>query len=345
MGQPFTAGGSGGGDISGVGQFGTRGSLPTDPGEIDPPILTSGGSYTRPTASDYWTRIDPNMGYIDPTLNIDPSQGSGLYREQTGQLPAQIPTATPGAMGPFPGGNMNGPQGSVYGINPVTGNTIYNVTGSPRPGFFDSTAGKVVKGVGSTALNMFVPGLGFVSGRILEAIRNRQAAKNTGTDLSGRQRTSTGQNTPSGPAWHQPGYQLPVGIQSAITSGAYQRAYGTSPQLAASHKIMSSQAYGGNPNRVPKGTGEEGNFKQFDPRLGVSGYIDDQGVLTTQRFAPATSRRPDYNAGAPPLYGSTAGRHGEWLAQQPAHIKFMADLQARGGFDAVRAAALRRRGG
>lgn len=302
------------GQIPDVGQFGTGGSLPTDSTPIDPPILTSGGPSTAPVAPDYWTRLDPNMGAIPPTVSIDPSQGSGLF-PGAGSGSAQFPTVGVGAAGPFPGGNMGGPQGSVYGINPVTGNTIYNVTGSPRPGFFDSNVGKFVKGVGSTALNAFVPGLGFASGRVFDAIRRANERRNTGTDLSGR--TSTGQNAPSGPTWFQPGYKLPTGIQDAIARGDYSRAYGPTANSLQSARIMASQAYGGNPNNA-RAFASEGRFlldAEGAPRMMGQMYGDRRNEF----------RRPQ---GGPAPYASNQAAVSEWLRQQPAYIKFM---QGRGG--------------
>lgn len=306
------------GSIADVGQFGTTGDLPTGAGPIDPPILTSGGPSTAPTAPDYWTRIDPNMGQIPPTLSVDPSQGSGLF-PGAGSGSAQVPTVGVGAAGPFPGGNMGGPQGSVYGINPVTGKTIYNVTGSPRPGFFDSTAGKVVKGVGSTALNMFIPGLGFVSSRVFDAARRAADRRNTGTDLSGRTQpgTSTGQNAPAGPAWYQPGYKPPQGIQDAIDRGTYSRAYGPSEQSLQSARIAAGQAYGGNPNNT-RSFASEGRFlmdEEGTPRMMGAMYGDRRGEF----------RRPQ---GGPAPYASNTNAVNEWLTKQPAYIKYM---QGKGG--------------
>lgn len=74
--------------IPNVGQFGTTGTLPTNPGPPDP--LPSGNRGIVP--ADYWTRLDPNLGYIAPTVQIDPSQGSGLYPvDQPGLDPANDP--------------------------------------------------------------------------------------------------------------------------------------------------------------------------------------------------------------------------------------------------------------
>jgi hypothetical protein len=78
------------GTIPDVGQFGTGGSLPTGAGPVDPPILTGGpgGNYTGPNAGgDYWTRIDPGMGYIDPTLTVYPANPADANTTQPPPVP------------------------------------------------------------------------------------------------------------------------------------------------------------------------------------------------------------------------------------------------------------------
>lgn len=302
--------------IPNVGQFNTPGYLPSGPGAPDP----AGGSST---SNDYWTRIDPNMGYVQPTVQIDPSQGSGLFPGSGSIGPA--PSGNLSAMGPFPGGNMGGPQGSVYGINPVTGNPIYNVTGSPRPGFFDSTLGKFTKGVGTGALNAFLPGAGFVAGKIFDAARRANERRNTGTDLSNRYKApgTPGANTrspstPAGPAWFQPGYRLPSGIQDAIARGDYSRAYGPTQNSITSAKIAASQAYGGNPNNT-RAFASEGRFlmdSEGAPRM--------QGPMYGDRAAQF--RMPQ--GGGPAPYASNTNAVNDWLMKQPAYLKFM---QGRGG--------------
>lgn len=81
-------------DIANAGLFGAGATLPSGGGEIDPPILT--GNYPGPTPgpsiapnwnqwqNDYWTRIDPNMGYIDPSVTVYPAN------------PADAPYPAPG---------------------------------------------------------------------------------------------------------------------------------------------------------------------------------------------------------------------------------------------------------
>lgn len=297
--------------IPNVGQYNTPGYLPSGSGAPDPTVTATSGPQTVP--SDYWTRIDPNMGYVNPTLSIDPSQGSGLFPGE-GAGPAQMPTVGP--QGPFPGGNMGGPQGSVYGINPVTGNTIYNVTGSPRPGFFDSTLGKITKGVGTGALNAFLPGAGFVAGKIFDAARRASDRRNTGTDLSSRYNPNTQAprqpSAPGGPAWFQPGYKLPSGIQDAINRGDYSRAYGPSEQSLASSRVAASQAYGGNPNNT-RSFASEGRFMidaEGAPKMHGAMYGDRRGEF----------RMPQ--GGPPPRVGNTDAVN-QWLMQQPAYLKFM----------------------
>jgi hypothetical protein len=280
------------GSIPNVGQFGTTGDLPTSGGPVDPPILTSGPPLPpqQPPASDYWTRIDPNMGTIPPTVQIDPGQGSSLF-PGAGSGSAQFPTVGPSAAGPFPGGNMGGPQGSVYGRNPMTGNTIYNVTGSPRPGFFDSRTGRIAATLGSAALNVFVPGLGFVSRAIFDAARRNQTARNTGTDLSGRTRPGSGTRSttgggPSTPAWYQPGYKVPQGIQDAIARGDYSRAYGPSAASLLSSRIAASQGYGGNPNNS-RSFATEGRFL-----LGEGGIPIQYGPQYARNMRQLPMRQP-----------------------------------------------------
>lgn len=257
------------------------------------------------------------------------------------------------AAGPFPGGNMGGPQGSVYGINPVTGNTIYNVTGSPRPGFFDSRLGKFVQGVGSTALNMFVPGLGFVSSKIFDAARRANEQRNTGTDLSGRiappsmpsappGMTIVGRDTRNGQPIYRdangklfvnPGTGVPVGSGGPMTPGQYTQATfgGLTPtgyrdtagsatfdRRAANAQLMSSQAFGGNPNRT--GTfAKEGRFL-LDAEGTPTQFGDQSPGHLSQQF-----RRPQ---GGPTPYASNQAAVNDWLRAQPAYRKFM---QGRGG--------------
>lgn len=85
--------------IPNAGLFGASGSLPTDPGPIDPPILTGGpGPSYVPSGpvnpNDLWTRIDPNMGYIDPSVTINPANPADAPSMGPIQGPAE-PEATP----------------------------------------------------------------------------------------------------------------------------------------------------------------------------------------------------------------------------------------------------------
>lgn len=226
--------------------------------------------------------------------------------------------------GPFPGGNMGGLQGSVYAINPVTGNPIYNVTGSPQPGFFDSGFGKFTKGVGTTALNAFLPGAGFVAGKIFDAARRANDRRNTGTDLSSRYNPGNSQaprnpSSQSGPAWFQPGYQPSQGIQNAISRGDYSRAYGPTQNSLASNKIMANQATHGNPNNT-RPFASEGRFlidAEGTPTMQGQTYGNRQGEFQL----PQTSGSPGGGA-------SNTNAINNWLMKQPSYIKFM---QGRGG--------------
>jgi hypothetical protein len=244
-----------------AGLFGGPANLPSGAGPIDPPILTGGypgnTPVPTPTPGPLTTRMDPNMGYISPSIQIS---GGGPNSSNP----------TFGGISFGPGGQLqggvNGPQGTVYGIDPNTGQSIFNVTGSPRPGFFDSPAGKVVETAGATGLNVLAPGLGSVSRWILDAIRNRNTAAHTGTDLSGQGGThpATTPQAPSGPAWYQPGYQPSPGIQDAIARGDYQRAYGPSATSITDLNEMAAQAYGGAPNMPqPDDFGEFGPGRQM----------------------------------------------------------------------------------
>lgn len=275
------------GSIPNVGQFGTTGDLPGDPGGIEPPILTEGPP-SPPSATDFWTREDPGFGYLPPSVEIDPSQGSGLFHDSPDPMGDLNSTAGLSAMGPFPGGNMGGPQGSVYGINPVTGNTIYNVTGSPRPGFFDSRTGRVATALGSTALNMFVPGLGFVSKAVFDAFRRNNAARNTGTDLSGRQNRPSGggQVRSTGTGTWTAGTGTPVinvatGQQELNRSGAGHNA---AAHAAALYNMSQS-------------------YSPVMPRPHVAdfrGYMDAEGVQHNPRMATPSQIMAAFRRGSHP---------------------------------------------
>jgi hypothetical protein len=117
------------GSIPNVGQFGTSGGLPTNPGPIDPPILTGGQNYAGSNyggggnhGGDYWTRMDPGMGYIDPSVTIYPgnpadappvistenpsppnaTQTPTHINPRTNPAPAVNPTTTTQGGGPAP---------------------------------------------------------------------------------------------------------------------------------------------------------------------------------------------------------------------------------------------------
>lgn len=328
--------------IPGVGQFDTPGYLPTGPGTPDPIVTSTSGPSSSP---DYWTRIDPNMGYIDPTLTVYPSNPADAPGSYSGNDPSGSNVGTaPGSLsatGPFPGGNMGGPQGSIYAYNPVTGNPIYNVTGSPRPGFFDTPFGKFTKGVGSTALNAFVPGAGFVAGKILDAARRANERRNTGTDLSGRNRPGSirpgGGMAPSGPPPSNtfnrgPGIGGTQGFQQMTPREYGQATFGgltpigyrdtagsaTFDPRAANLAVMASQAFGGNPNRT--GTfAKEGRFL-LDAEGTPTQFGDQSPGNVSQQF-----RRPQ---GGPTPYASNQAAVNDWLRAQPAYRQFM---QGRGG--------------
>lgn len=345
------------GTIPDVGQFNTPGSLPTDPGEIDPPILT--GDYPAPNIgptpgvpshNDIWTHMDPGMGYINPSLTIDPSAGGptnyggGISFDPTGVLQ----------------GGTRGPQGTVYGTDPNTGQPIYNVTGSPKPGFLDSPAGKILTTGASAGLNMFVPGLGFVSKAIFDAIRRNQTARNTGTDL-----THTNQHLAAPPASGAvqgppsiPGGGALFGYKPSqgggtprfdFTRGSYSSTPSLNPlyttggpwapvsgaptdirfaQNSGTGNFTADQTvkafdlaggYKGTPNRA---VAPDAGRNRFSTGTGFMGGIDeDTGLL--QRIATLTVTPFSNSQGGAPLQGVTADPYNASVMQSPAYQAYM----------------------
>lgn len=307
-----------------AGMYGGPATLPSNSSPPDPPILPGANlpnnafapNPVLPGPSAPWTtRLDPNMGYIAPSLEVS---GGGSNSSQPPPNYSSGITFGPG--GELRGGTGGG-QGSTYGTDPNTGQSIYNVSGSPRPGFFDSKTGKFVEGLGSTALNMFVPGAGSAARAIFDAIRRHQTGSNTGTDLSGNTGPGGGivggAGGQSGPAWFQPGYQPPSGIQEAIARGDYTNAYGSTPSSITANRIMSSQAYGGQPNNV-RGTTDEGHNNFNLGNNAMLGHMND-GTLehVASTFDPSgLSRAPQAGLNAD-LLARLSGRYSQPIYVPP----------------------------
>lgn len=336
------------------------GSEPALPSPEPSPLPGAGGPELPgvfPSSPDgQYTRFDPGFGPQPPSIAIDPSlpsEPSGFFRGTgTGSYPNDpslgggfrggftaggLPSGS--AAGPFPGGNMGGPQGSIYAYNPVTGNPIYNVTGSPRPGFFDSRLGKFVQGVGSTALNIFVPGLGFVSSKIFDAARRANDRRNTGTDLSANFRPEeTGgaqgpqATNPADPASRFGNLNSPSGqnvyldssgkwrpVSGAPTDIRWNPLSGTGNALAsaATRSYLLGGGEKGNPNST-RGFAPEGRF-QFD--------AEGTPVMRGPMYG---DRRNEFRGtqGGPTPYASNQEAVNNWLRSQPAYRQFM---QGRGG--------------
>lgn len=107
-------------NIPDAGFFGGPARLPMEPGPVDPPILTGGYPYPSPAPSaipmgpaDYWTRMDPGMGYLNPSLTINPGDGSG------------------GNGGPA---GYNYPAPGTGATDPSRGNVLSNIFGSTPAG-------------------------------------------------------------------------------------------------------------------------------------------------------------------------------------------------------------------
>lgn len=347
-----------------AGLYGGPATLPTNPGPVDPPILTQGGPIGNQGPGpaqplDLWTHLDPNMGYLNPSIEISgsgPNQwppnappmpnasGTDLYTNRyTGQGGYGGPVSgggggtndsyqSPGTGNfPVPGSGMqgtNGPQGSVYTIDPNTGRPVFNVTGSPAPGFFDSKTGKFVEGVGSTALNAFLPGAGSAARAIFDFFRRQQARHNTGTDLSGNSGPGGGITGGAGGLQAQSG--LSSGIQDAINRGDYSTAYGQSPSSAAANMIAQSQSYGGRPNQ-----GGDAGRTSFAPSTGYQGMIDPEtGLLQRVHggYDPAPMMTQGQMSAAPWGVGNTAAAN-LWGAsnQTPAYAAWLARMAPRQG--------------
>lgn len=258
------------GTYADAGLFGGPATLPSGSSPVDPPILTGAnlpnsaftGPLPQPT-TPWTTRLDPNMGYINPSITVS-GGGPNSSNPPAPSFPSGISFGPGGQLQ----GGASGPQGSVYGTDPNTGNPIYNVTGSPKPGFFDSKTGKFVETLGSMGLNMFVPGLGFVSRAVFDAIRNGQIARNTGTDLSGRGNTQA--NTVAAPQGPPPGYGKSWGL-SAFTA----------PMDATTKAYLLGGGYAGAPNSM-RGVPEEGR-NRFDPSSGFTGHMDTESGILNRR--------------------------------------------------------------
>lgn len=314
-----------------AGMYGGPATLPSNPGPIDPPILTQGGYSNIPNTPSY--SLGPTWSGIPLPSNV----GSDAIRPVGGGSGGPSDSyQSPANSGPYSGSGTNGPQGSVYSTDPNTNNPIYNVTGSPSPGFFDSKTGKFVEGLGSTALNMFVPGAGSAARAIFDAIRRHQTGSNTGTDLSGNTGPgggiAGGAGGQSGPAWFQPGYQPPSGIQEAIARGDYTNAYGSTPSSITANRIMSSQAYGGQPNNV-RGTTDEGHNNFNLGNNAMLGHMND-GTLehVASTFDPSgLSRAPQAGLNAE-LLARLSGRYSQpiYVPPRPTAPPMMIQ-SARGG--------------
>lgn len=354
------------GTIPDVGQFGTSGSLPTNPGPVDPPILTgnypTAGPNVGPTRSDIWTRMDPNMGYLNPSLNIDPSSGSGPT-SYGGPSAGGISFDPSGAL---QGGNR-GPQGSVYGTDPNTGQPIYNVTGSPRPGFFDSRTGKFVEGIGAGALNLVAPGAGLVAKLLFDLGRKGVNAHHTGTDLTGKNQTppvappagggmqgppsipasgallgyrpSEGGGTPhfdftrggytttvpGNPLYSTGGNWMPVSGASSDVRFAQNSGTGNWVADQTTKDFLAAGGYKGTPNKAMPDS-----RNQFTPGSGFIGQIDqDTGLLqrvsgpTVKPFVATNQSGPALTTNPNSLAGYNAA-----IMQQPGYQAYMQRLAA-----------------
>jgi hypothetical protein len=272
-------------EIPDVGQFGTPGSLPTNPGPIDPPILTgdypTAGPNIGPPRNDYWTRMDPSMGIINPSLTINPGSGGGPP-PVTNYGGPNLGGINLDPNGILSGGNR-GPQGTIYGTDPNTGQPIYNVTGSPRPGFFDSKTGKLTEAVGAGALNFFVPGLGFVTKAIFDAVRRGADRRNTGTDLTKNQPppTTAPPPAPMGPPSVPPGGAL-FGFRPSQGGGTPHFDYTTGRYTST---VPGNPLYTTTPGGVPNTPVSEAPVDiRFAQNSGTGNYVADQ---TTKDFLAA----------------------------------------------------------
>jgi hypothetical protein len=274
-------------NIPNTGLFGTPGSLPTNPGPPDPPILPGANL--------------PNNAFSPQGPNVQVNwhgTGSAPYWNQpsSGGTTQPAPNTGPSGINFGPGGALrggnNGPQGSVYGIDPNTGNPIYNATGSPKPGFFDSKTGKFVETLGSTALNMWVPGLGFVSKAIFDAVRRNQARNNTGTDLS-HSRPAGGATGGAGVTPGNPGgssgllspLQYSQQTFGGLTPTGYRDPSGSAVNgtSAASNAFQMWQAsMSGAPNNMGTTT-DTGHTIFYNPGTTRRGYADPEsdGIITS----------------------------------------------------------------
>jgi hypothetical protein len=302
------------GTIPDVGAFGTPGSLPTNPGEIDPPILTGqfpipNTTALPPSPGNYWTRIDPGYGQPNPSLTINPgdnpsdNRGGNMNSTPIPPMGVQI-----GPNGVLSGGNA-GPQGSVYGTDPNTGNPIYNVTGSPRPGFFDSKTGKFVENIAAGGLNSFIPGLGFVSKAIFDAARNRANARNTGTDLTHRL------SPPAGGRAGEAGVPLPnlSDPYTGYAPGASGPGYGMNASQAADLMEMWDQSRLQPTNRA---VAPDSGRDRFSPTSGFTGQIDPETGMLNRIASPfLASLAAHTSQGGPPLYANptSADAYNQWV--------------------------------
>jgi len=363
------------GSIPDVGQFNTPGSLPTDSSPVEPDILMgnypTAGPNIGPTRNDIWTRMDPNMGYINPSLTIDPSVGGSPNNFAGGNAGGGINFDSGGVL---QGGNR-GPQGTVYGTDPNTGQPIYNVTGSPRPGFFDSKTGKVTEAIGAGALNFFVPGLGFVSKAIFDAVRRGNDKRNTGTDLTGRNQppaspannadpaaafgppsvppggalfgfnpaqgggtpqfdftTGTYKSNPSNnPLYTTGGAWSPVAGAGTDLRFAQQSGTGNFTADKTTNDFLAAGGYKGTPNRA---VAPDSGRNRFSTGTGFMGGINaDTGLL--QRMATPTVNPFVGTQGGPALTANPSSAPGfnAGLAQQPGYQAYLQRLAAmnRGG--------------
>lgn len=340
-----------------AGLFGGPATLPSGAGPVDPPILTGGGYNNVPTTPSYslgplWSgpasqsnnqfRMPPGIGTIPNFDPNNPTQYGSIgsipnyHPNNPTEYGSISPVGSGGGGGDIntsyqsptqirPGGivGTNGPQGTPYATDPNTGQPIFNVTGSPRPGFFDSKTGKFVEFVGSAGLNALAPGLGFGVRTIFDAVRRSQARHNTGTDLSGN--PVPGGGTAGGAGGQQSSSEGPPGYGTSWGGGLY-----TTPMDATTKGFLLSGGYGGAPNSM-RGTPEEGR-NRFDPSSGFTGQLDPETGIINRRNTPYNAslafRFANNPSGAP--YGiQNTDALNAWTMARPEYAQWLAKQSVR----------------
>lgn len=257
-----------------AGQFGGPATLPRNPGPPDPILpgalpganLPNDAFGTGPTRNDFWTRMDPGMGYINPSVEINPSDNSH---------------------------NAN------FNSDPATG----------APGG-DLTGGQPPPSLANRLLHSFIPFSG-------------QAPGTPGGGQVGGAGTQ-----PQTPAWFQPGYQPPAGIQNAVSRGDYGTAYGASPDSIAAGAIAASQSYGGAPNYT--GSTQDAGRTSFMNLGGQTiGHADENGVYAVHNPAYLAARikayRDSVRLNQPTIQGPMAGGGVPTLGQLPQSMSSVFD--------------------